>query len=333
MHRALGDSVFGLSALSYLRTVFPNTKVTYALPRWVTPLYQECQIPADKVFPLELESLKGMGAFMWEIRKEKYDVVIELQQSGRTRKILNFCKHFLGFEYAFHNHHLKTGGDVFEQGVRKAITQRHLDTCYSFVRKKNPQALYPHYLDFLPKIDCPSVRPAPDQNQVQVVLGVVASKEEKKWPVDHYVQLAKLWAKKHPHLKFLAPLSHSEEDQKLAQELREKAQGLNLEIVSLPLNELVKKMSGTQIYLGNDTGLKHIAIALGAKSVSFFGPEEPLEWHPYPLDRHPYFWVHGLDARDQMREICLLKQFESDVLLSEISVDVVAQSLEKLGFL
>lgn len=328
MHRALGDSVFGLAALRYLRTVFPKAKVTYALPRWITPLYLELDCDADRVLPMELSSISGVWDFVSEIRREKYDLVFELQQSGRTRKILKAASLALNFRYIFHNHHLKQGQFIFEQGIRKAITQRHLDTIYSYIKSLNSEAAYPNYLEFAPLLKTKNKL----EKKKQIVLGLVASKEEKKWPVESFAALAKSLRTTHPDLSFLVPISSSEEDRKLAEKFLLSFNDSCVEVVQLSLSELALKISQASFYLGNDTGLKHIAAAFGLKTITFFGPEEPLEWHPYDLRRHLFFWAHGFDARTKMGLPCLLKQFDNSKKLEEISVEEVSRVLKDADF-
>lgn len=328
MHRALGDSVFGLAALRYLRTVFPNAKVTYALPRWITPLYLELDYDADRVLPMELGSISGVWDFFCQMKREKFDLVFELQQSGRTRKILKMASIALNFRYIFHNHHLKHGQFIFEQGIRKPITQRHLDTIYSYVRELNPKAVYPHYLDFTPQLKT--------KNHLvknnQIVLGLVASKDEKKWPVESFALLAKELLASHSDISFLIPISSSQEDRTLAEKFLLSFNDPRVEVVQLSLNDLALRISQASFYLGNDTGLKHIAAAFGLKTVTFFGPEEPLEWHPYDLCRHLFFWAHGFDARLEMSLPCLLKQFDNSRKLADISVQEVSAVLKKFDF-
>ena len=59
----------------------------------------------------------------------------------------------------------------------------------------------------------------------------------------------------------------------------------------LSLRELMGMLSWTDVVISNDSGPKHIAIALGAKSVTLFGPSEVGEWHPYDRVEHPVLRV------------------------------------------
>ena len=56
------------------------------------------------------------------------------------------------------------------------------------------------------------------------------------------------------------------------------------------LDKLPEFVADASLYIGNDTGPKHLCTALGMKSCTFFGPNDhPLEWHPYNTKDHPFF--------------------------------------------
>ena len=59
----------------------------------------------------------------------------------------------------------------------------------------------------------------------------------------------------------------------------------------MSLRELMGMLSWTDVVISNDSGPKHIAVALGAKSVTLFGPSEVGEWHPYHRAEHPVLRV------------------------------------------
>ena len=56
----MGDSIMGLSTVSYLKSIFPKAKVSYATPAWVAPLYDKVQTDADEILPVDLKSLNGL---------------------------------------------------------------------------------------------------------------------------------------------------------------------------------------------------------------------------------------------------------------------------------
>jgi heptosyltransferase-2 len=68
-------------------------------------------------------------------------------------------------------------------------------------------------------------------------------------------------------------------------------------LASPDIRRLAATLSEGAVYAGNDSGPRHLAVAVGTPTVTIFGPEDPLEWHPYPLERHPILFVKGLACR------------------------------------
>jgi len=54
-----------------------------------------------------------------------------------------------------------------------------------------------------------------------------------------------------------------------------------LNITSSNLNELAALIAHSQLYVGNDSGLMHVAVALGKRCIAFFGPTDDRRNGPY----------------------------------------------------
>jgi ADP-heptose:LPS heptosyltransferase len=70
----------------------------------------------------------------------------------------------------------------------------------------------------------------------------------------------------------------------------------------LALDELAARLAGCHCYLGNDSGVSHLAGLCGARSVVLFGPTSPQVWRPLGPDVH----VEGFDV-DVERLVTLLR--------------------------
>lgn len=325
-NRAMGDAVIGLGAVQFLKQQYPNAQIFYGVPKWVLPLFNETSTSADCIIPLSFRGLFDwwkMLLFMW---REQFDLVYEMNQSGRSGKFFAAAKKVMGFRYFYHNHNYTDETIVFEQGVKKPNIQRDLDGLWSalcLLLQKRPAR--PNYLNYIPQMKWTG------NSSNRVTLGVVATRETKMWPLENFVKLAH-------HLvadfscEIIIPLSSSLKDQSIRKELEELGLPQGTHFVVAPLNELPAELGASRLYIGNDTGLKHISIALGVPSISFFGPEQPLEWHPYDQGKHPYFFIDGLDCRTKDAHFCGLETCNAKVCMEGISVDCVYEkSRELLG--
>ncbi|MFT6070136.1 MAG: heptosyltransferase-2 [Bacteriovoracaceae bacterium] len=319
-NRAMGDSVMGISTVSYIKSLFPDSAIYYAIPAWVAPLFDKVEIGVDEVIPLKLN-----GFFdWWHLRKKVSeiapDLIYEMHLSGRTEKFFSLYQKVYKIPYYFHNHHKKSGGKVFDQGVIKALIQRDLDGAWSYLGEGGEK---PSYLNYSPKMKMKS------SSKDQVILGIVATRETKKWPLSYYAKLCHKIFLDSPSTKILIPLSKSEEDLKAQQELEKLGIPPTVEFLRSPLSDLPENLNGSKLYIGNDTGLKHIAIALGIKTFTFFGPEPPKEWHPYNESEHPYFYIPDLECRTRDAHYCGLHHCESMICLNQILPEQVILALQE----
>jgi heptosyltransferase-2 len=296
-NRALGDSIMGLSTVQYLRELYPDSRIIYAVPAWIAPLYKNVQTAADEIYSLKLNSLSDILDLFSYLTNEKVDAIHEMHQSGRGKKIFSLFSFFSRIKYTFHNHHLESGTPVHDQGAKKELIQRDLDGLYSFYGKEKP---IPQFLNFSPVIQ---LKNKPGREK-KILLGVVATRETKMWPLKNYAELAMLISKSHPDYKIVIPLSKSEVDTKIKNELQMLGLPANATIVHWSLDNLAEEFAKASLYVGNDTGIKHLAISVGVKTFTFFGPEPVREWHPYDAKVHPYFYRENLPCRTRTHHYC-----------------------------
>tara|TARA_R110000868_G_scaffold237486_3_gene492033 strand:- start:1958 stop:2857 length:900 start_codon:yes stop_codon:yes gene_type:complete len=292
----------GLSSVQYLKSIHPTWKITYAVPAWVYPLYRDVQTGADQIIPIG-----GALDFFSKLLDLKPDGIHEMHQSGSSAKVLSLYSRLKNIPYTFHNHHSQEASKILDQGKPKAAIQRDLDGVYAFWGKGER----PDHLNFPPVI-----KVAGDKKK-RIILGVVATRETKMWPLEFYRELAsKLLAKGFEVAIPLGPADHSIE-----------AALQNLPIIKLPLHKLPKDFSESALYVGNDTGIKHLAVAVGLPTLTFYGPENPSEWHPYDEQAHPYFFKEGLECRTRTSHYCALASCDSMICLNQFGPEMVYQKI------
>jgi len=94
----------------------------------------------------------------------------------------------------------------------------------------------------------------------------------KNWPAANFVALAHLLA---PRLKALCVLGPAETD--LANVFH--AAGIT-SLDGLELGEVAALAARARVFVGNDSGVAHLAAAAGAPGVVLFGPTDPQRWRP-----------------------------------------------------
>jgi heptosyltransferase-2 len=310
-NRAMGDAIIGTATIQYLKELYPNATISYLVPKWIAPLFEKVATRIDHVIGLDFKSLSDWWRNYKVISSLKPDCVFEMFQSGRTSKFFSlYCK-LKGIPYFYHNHHTSTG-PVLDQGKIKSNIQRDLDGAWTFFSGGE----IPHYLNYKPVFTIDS------QKRNQIIFGVVATRETKMWPLKFFAELSHKLEE-----DIIIPLSPSKVDQAIKEKLI--SYNIKAEFLEKPLKELPEALAGSKLYIGNDTGLKHLAIALGIPSYTLFGPEPPGEWHPYDTEKNPYYYLEGLTCRTREAHYCglsvcpemiCLNQFGPDQLIAELSM-------------
>ena len=96
---------------------------------------------------------------------------------------------------------------------------------------------------------------------------------EKNWPGEFFREIEKWWQGEGG--ESLVIFGPAEEEWFKPHDWRGATVARNLELA-----KLAALLSQCELYLGNDSGLTHLAAAVGADTVALFGPTDPREWAP-----------------------------------------------------
>lgn len=98
--------------------------------------------------------------------------------------------------------------------------------------------------------------------------------KEKNWPVRFFRAVAESWEKKLGG-KVLVVVGPAEEDRN-----EDRCWGYARVMRGLDLGKLSALLARCDLYVGNDSGITHLAAALGVETIALFGPTDPSEWAP-----------------------------------------------------
>ncbi|MGR3179567.1 MAG: glycosyltransferase family 9 protein [Candidatus Anammoxibacter sp.] len=150
--------------------------------------------------------------------------------------------------------------------------------------------------------------------------------KKKNWPTQNFVEVAKCLTKKH-EIKLLVISGPA--DEAVVSVLKE---NINKNAISVlenaPLSSLAAVLARVDCFLGNDSGISHIAAAVGVSSLLIFGPTDPDVWAPIGDNVQVVRSEHPCSPcqKDKMRN-CEKQQCLEDVKVKE----VVGKILEKIG--
>ncbi len=114
------------------------------------------------------------------------------------------------------------------------------------------------------------------QGRKVLVFAPGSGAKEKNWPLEFYLEVAGWWNRKFAgeSIVVLGPVE---------EELgwMGKDWGKMRVVCGLELAKLAALIRRCDLYLGNDSGVTHLASALGVEAVALFGPSDPRQWAPY----------------------------------------------------
>lgn len=114
----------------------------------------------------------------------------------------------------------------------------------------------------------------------------------KNWPADRYRTLAERLTAGHRFLLVEGPADAAACDALRSLPGAVPARGL-------PLRVLGALLSRARLYVGNDSGVSHLAAAFGAPCLVLFGPTDATSWRPLGVSVHTLFAANGtIEALD-----------------------------------
>jgi heptosyltransferase-3 len=124
--------------------------------------------------------------------------------------------------------------------------------------------------------DSPAELPGPGP---WLALAPGSGQTRKNWPLSHYYEVSRTLAWQFS-LKVVWLAGPAEEAALPYLEALAQAQG-HILLANRPLARVARVLSGCRLYLGNDSGLTHLAAAVsGPDILALFGPTDPRVWAP-----------------------------------------------------
>ncbi len=330
--RSLGDTILMTASLLEGMRCFPHAQIHVCVTSEWAPLLEN--FPGiQRIWACHRGKNKIVRAYRlirlaFQLRKEKYDCVINLHASSSSAQLAVATGAPLRSIH-FHGHrdvNRYSTQVIPGKGVLKPIIERDLDAVRALGVSMTTGG--PSQLAFY--------KTEPEEEDAQrfmmqqglvapvLSLGLGASRGTKIWP--YYAQLAFEWCRDH-HGTVLALVGRNDQIVKQRFLLDLEALFVQFDVNAMerrviqkkivlleeaPIRQVASILSKTTLWVGNDSGLKHLAVAVQIPTLTFFGPEHPFEWHPYSQDQHFYFFIDSLSCRKSgevgMPSWCALKE-------------------------
>lgn len=292
--RSIGDTVLSTPSLIALRTFLPAVQIDILLEEWVAPVLEGFDA-VDNVISVgkgPTERLKTA----WKLRRRKYDVAFNLH-GGTTATMFvraSGARHRVGYayyQYSFlYNHLLSSASDFWKQEkTHSAEQQLALIGSVGVPVEDLPKSRLAVTESALESLQ--SRFPAETQSREGRTPRVNGGNEfgdfailhpgtafhTKQWAVENFARTAEFLAEKGVHTVAVGTKSES----KVLADLKSLSTVPVTTFDGLSLPEITALASKAKLFVGNDSGIAHIAAAVNTPSVVVFGSSNRDHWRPW----------------------------------------------------
>ncbi|MDQ0757695.1 glycosyltransferase family 9 protein [Streptomyces canus] len=299
----LGDLLAGVPALRALRRGFPDHELVLAAPEQLAPVAAATGA-VDRLLPASAPGRAVPRRLDWT--GPPPDVAVDLHGNGPpSHRLLQSLRpgRLLAFAHP---------GTPEIDGPPWYAEEHERDRWCRFLQAYGIPA------------DATDLRlPSPPESSPAsgaVVLHPGAGAPSRCWPVDRYAAVAD--ALRERGHRVVVTGGADEED--LVARLAKEARLPDTDVFGggLPFGRLSALVADARAVVSGDTGIAHLAVALGAPSVTLFGPVPPSRWGPPAHPRHQVLWHPGPDGDPHGRR--------TDPVLLRIRPEDVLDALDRL---
>ncbi len=268
---AIGDFILTLPAIRLIREAFPAAHLEILGYRHIVAV-AEGRYYADAARSIEYSA---MAAFF----------------VPRSDLAADLVEYFASFQQVIS--YLYDPSKFFEGNLRRAGVKNFLsafaridDTAHAAQQLARPLDRLALYLESHAAVVFPTdddramaARELADVDQPTIAIHPGSGSARKNWPIANWRALGQQLMDRHPRPRLM--LVGGEADRPQLAELATAWQaGHPILACDLPLPELAARLERCALFLGHDSGVSHLAAAVGTPCVLLFGPTDPAIWAP-----------------------------------------------------
>ena len=325
--RSIGDTVLATSAVNALRRFLPDAQIDILVEDWVAPVLAE-HPGLSRVIRLERNSLAARARIARKIRVSGYEVVYNLH-GGTTATFLtraSGARHRVGYgsyQYAkLHNHQAPSASFLWGQEKTHSVEQQLALLGWTGVPvtdRPATQLAIPESAAFVIE---ERLRDAKLEGKRLALIHPAAAFATKQWAPENFARVIE-------HLEragFSSVAIVGPGQDKVLDELQNNCSA-PITTFNLSLPEVSALASRAKLFVGNDSGIAHMAAAVGTPSVVIFGSSNIAHWRPWSraesevvFEEMPCQPCHGY----------FCEQFEQPECILRVPVNRVVAAIERV---
>ena len=323
--RYIGDVLLATPTIRAIKAARPDVRVTMMVNRGTEDVLS-CNQDLDELMVLDKGSLVAQWRFIVELRRRRFDTVIDLTDGDRSAFLSWICG--ASVRIGFNDEH-RWRGRCYTQVVQPMPGVRHrIDRDVASLEplglhaSQEPPRLWLTREDEA-RADQLLGRLGVRRDQPIVILQPAARYWFKAWPYERFAELADRLVSDYGCQVLIGG---SREEEALVQRIQAAAKSRPISMAGqATLKEFAAIAQRAALFVGNDSGAMHIAAAVGTPMVALFGPSNPEEWGP--RGERVKVLYKGLDCRACFHPTCERGELNC---MKQLSVEEVCSAAVQL---
>ncbi len=283
--RSIGDTVLTTPSLFALRRFLPHAQIDILLEDWVAPVLVGSDL-INRVVTAPRDGTSARARVARELRAGQYDVVYNLH-GGTTATLFTRAtgaKHRVGFGHyqypRLHNHVAPSARELWQRPTLHSVEQQLALIGWTGVPVSDRPATRLTVNEEAVATVSERLRVAGfevEKSEPFAVIHPTAAFDTKQWATDKFARVAE-----ELHARGLTPIAIvSSKEEPILKSLIEQTSARLIGLSNLSLPEVAALTSRSSLFIGNDSGIAHIAAAVGAPCVMIFGSSNRAHWRPW----------------------------------------------------
>lgn len=256
----IGDAVMTTPVLEALHTTWPLAMIDIVTDARASRLFTHCPYGGRVLLKDKQAGWRGTIALVRQLRHTRYDLVVDLRTDGLTLL-------------------LRAGHRLTRRGSRP-LGHHAVERHFGIISRHTGTSSIPAAKIWLSKAEHRFVDEQLSglPGQRWLALGPGARWRPKHWPAPQFRALVNQVQEKFDAVILLGNTTEIAVCQDIGSQLPLPA--INL-AGKTGLLQAAAALTRAQMFVGNDSGLGHIAAATGTATVTLFGPGDPVRYHPW----------------------------------------------------
>jgi heptosyltransferase-3 len=349
--RSIGDTVLTTPSLMALRRFLPDAQIDILLEDWVAPVLEGFDA-VDSVLTFSRKSKKSRIEVLLKLRRNKYDVVFNLHGGTTSTFFVRAAgaKHRVGFShyrYKFlYNHLLSSSKDFWhtekihsaEQhlallgfaGVpvldkpksRLVVTETALKSLEEKLTAETQRRRGEDAKNFWAETSFEKSKIQNLKSKIALIHPTAAF-DTKQWATENFARIAEFLYEK----GFSTIAIATQKEREVLEKLKQNSRVPIITFDNLTLPEITALASKATLFVGNDSGIAHIAAAVETPSVVIFGSSNVVHWRPWTNAPNEIVY-EKLSCQPCAGHFC--KEFDAPKCILNVKIETVIEAIEKV---